>query len=317
MEFQEIKAFTQAGVNVIGNPACVTFVEEFPTDLEMGKAAKMLGSPMTTFIKSTDVPNVFDIRHFSPDGDECHICGHATMAAVELLARNNPSLRNGAHLMINMNPKFGVSANSSIEADISGLNISLKMPAILDLQPMTDPEFYRILCEGLRVAEDDLMKPVYFAPRIRDLVVAFKEADVLLTLDPDFPKLKEMAINGKYVHEGLMGTAPSNLPGFDVINRVFLPGIDVNEDIACGSGNCSVIPLWATKSQGAFEEGKTDFKVVYPYPPGEKGFVGGVQHIKIDVAGKNLILTGQATFEKNIDIQIPPNGTNKKYGPTP
>jgi len=293
MNFYEVRAFTKKGHTVIGNPATVTLVDAFPDDKTMGEAAKKLASPMTTFVRPTEDAKVFEIRHFSPDGDECHICGHATMAAVGLLMRENPGLRNGGEIVFLMNPKFGVSDESRIRARIDGETISLKMPAILDLQPITDPEFYKVLCGGLRVPESALKKPAYFAPRIRDLVVAFNDPDVLLALDPDFPKLKKMATEGKYVHEGLMGTALSNIPGFDVINRVFLPGIDVNEDIACGSGNCSVIPYWALKS-GDFT-GVSDFSVVYPYPPGGKGRVGGIQRISLDTSLAQILLAGEAS----------------------
>lgn len=312
MEFHDIKAFTKEGVNVIGNPASVVIVDAFPDDATMGAAAKKLGSPMTTFVKPTVQPDVFEMRHFSPDGDECHICGHATMAAVELLARQNPGLRNDKHITMLMNPKFGVSDNSKIDAHINGKNISLTMPAILDLQPMTDPAFYKELCAGLRVSEDALEKPVYFAPRIRDLVVAFKDPDVLLKLDPDFPALKKMAIEGPWAHEGLMGTAKSNIAGFDVINRVFLPGIDVNEDVACGSGNCSVIPYWGTKSN-VFDAEREEFKVVYPYPPGQAGYVGGIQGLKLDRDAGTIVLSGEASLDKVVKVELSkgnPPGTN-------
>ena len=305
MRFHKIKAFTQQGMDVIGNPATVMVVEDFPDDSIMGQAAKILAEPMTTFVRATDEDGVYDIRHFSPDGDECHVCGHATMAAAELLARENPALRNRSDIVFKMNPKFGVSDKSIIKAHIDGNTISLTLPAIMDLQPMTDPEFYRLLTEGLRVSEDDLVKPVYFAPRIRDIVVAFKDPNTLLALDPDFPRLKAMAIDSPYLHEGMMGTAPSNIEGFDIINRVFLPGIDVNEDVACGSANCSIIPFWATKCVDAFDAAKKDFRVIYPYPPGAKGYVGGIQHLHIDVQKGEIILTGQASYEASINITLP------------
>jgi PhzF family phenazine biosynthesis protein len=302
MEFHEIKAFTKENEQVLGNPATVTIVKDFPSDVEMGGYAKALASPMTTFLKPLS-EHVYEVRHFSPDGDECHICGHATMAAIEHLLQTKPHLRENVELIVHMNPKFGVSDNSVIKVKTDGKNIALTMPAIMDLQPIDDPEFYHVLCQGLGVAEDDLRKPCYFAPRIRDLVVTFKDPDVLLTLKPDFDKLKDMALHGKFQHEGLMGSAPSNIKGFDVINRVFLPGINVNEDIACGSGNCSVIPYWATKADDAFAADKKDFTVVYPYPPGPTGYVGGVQRITIDKKAGTIDLAGQASYAQSIEIE--------------
>ncbi len=319
MEFHEIKAFTRKGMNVIGNPATVTIVDEFPSDEDMGRAAKKLASPMTTFVRPTETAGVFDVRHFSPDGDECHVCGHATMAAVELLLREKPEFRKNGKMTFKMNPKFGVSSKSEILADIDGDNISLCMPAVIELQEMTDPAFYKELAAGLRVPEDEIVKPVYFAPRVRDLVVCFKNAETLLALEPDFPRLKQMAIAGPFVHEGIMGTAKSVIEGYDVINRVFLPGIDVNEDVACGSANCSVIPFWTVKNKGTFDPAKRDFKVVYPYPPGGEGFVGGVQDLKIDVEKAEITLTGQAHYAKSIKIDLPQQETarERQNGPRP
>lgn len=313
--FHEINAFTRKGMQVLGNPAAVTIVDAFPDDATMGQAAKMLASPMTTFVKPTAEKGVYELRHFSPDGDECHICGHATMAATEQILRETPELRANGNITFKMNPKFGVSAKSEINAKIDGDNISLTMPADVNLQPMTDPEFYKVLCEGLRVQESELMKPVYFSPRIRDLVVGFKNPEVLLALDPDFDKLKKMAIEGKFIHEGLMGTCKSDIDGFDVINRVFLPGIDVNEDVACGSANCSVMPFWAVKNADAFDAGKKDFTVIYPYPPAPAGFVGGVQDLNINVAAEEIILTGQAKYMKSTAIQVLKKNSAVK-GPT-
>jgi len=323
LTFQEIKAFTQTGVKVLGNPAMVTLVDEFPDDKTMGKMAKTLASPMTTFIKPTATPGVYDLRHFSPDGDECHICGHATLAAAEYLAREKPELRKNGQITFKLNPKFGVSAKSEIIADINGSDISMTMPAVTELQPITELEFYKILSAGLNVAESEIMKPVYFAPRTRDLVVAFNDPDVLMTLQPDFKALKDMALKGKYIHEGMMGTAKSNIAGYDIVNRVFLPDINVNEDIACGSANCSIIPFWALKTK-VFDATKKDFSVLYPYPPAAKGFVGGIQQLHLEAAKKEIVLAGQATYAKGVTLtlskkKIMPSNSNqpkaKKFKP--
>jgi PhzF family phenazine biosynthesis protein len=304
MTFQEIRAFTQTGVKALGNPAMVTLVDEFPDDKAMGKMAKTLASPMTTFIKPTTAPGVYDLRHFSPDGGECHICGHATMAAAEFLAREKPELRKNGQITFKLNPKFGVSDKSEIIAVINGNDISMTMPAVTELQPITDPEFYKIISAGLKVAESEITKPAYFAPRTRDLVIAFHDQDVLLTLQPDFKALKEMALKGKYIHEGLMGTAKSTIAGYDIVNRVFLPGINVNEDIACGSANCSIIPFWALKTTGIFDPSQKDFRVLYPYPPGAKDEVGGVQQLHLEAAKKEIVLTGQALYAKTVALGL-------------
>ena len=309
-EFHTIKAFTQKGLKIIGNPASITHVEEFPSDDTMGRAAKILASPMTTFIKQTEKKNVFEIRHFSPDGDECHVCGHATMAATQYLIETGLVSRQDNSVIFKMNPKFAVSTNHEIVAEINDDNISLTLPAVTELEPISDPEFYKILSIALRVPEDEFEKPAYFAPRVRDIVVAFKNQETMLALEPDFEKLKKMALQGKFIHEGMMTTAKSSIAGFDIANRVFLPGIDVNEDVACGSANCSIIPYWVLKS-GLFDDAKRDFNVIYPYPPAGEDYIGGIQKLRLRVDEKEIILTGQALSEKKTSVQVPPKSPEK------
>lgn len=61
IEFHEIKAFTHKGRNVIGNPATVAIVYEFPDDRIMGQITKTLANVMTTFIKPKEMPGVYDL----------------------------------------------------------------------------------------------------------------------------------------------------------------------------------------------------------------------------------------------------------------
>lgn len=313
--FEEINAFTQQGRPALGNPASICLVDHFPHVDVMGQAAKALGTAMTTFISPTGDENVYDIRHFSPDGMENHVCGHATIAAAEFLARQDPALRQGHEIVFKLNPVYGINQDNAFKARIQGHDISLTVPAILDMREMTDPEFYKLLTEALRIDADDIDGAVYYAPRILNYVVAFKDEDTFMHMSPDFEKLKKLAVSDDYKHEGIMATFASAANGtindaeneFDIMTRVFLPIIGVDEDVACGSANCSVIPYWTMKRKGVFPDDKTEFKAIFPYPPEmANGMEGGLQTLQINHEDEEIILTGQATFKKSYDLAVTP-----------
>jgi PhzF family phenazine biosynthesis protein len=298
-KFQEINAFTREGENVIGNPATICLVDEFPNLEEMGDCAKQLGTPMTTFLKPTDDPLSFEIRHFSPDGEENHVCGHASVAAAEYLARLDPDLRDDKTITFKLNPKFGINSDNAFYLKVSGQDISLTMPAVTELERVDDPEFYTLLADALNIDETDIVKPCYYAPRIINYVVELKDGKTLLDMQPDFEKLKTLAASEKFSHEGIMATTPSPHDSFDILNRVFLPIIGVDEDLACGSANCSIIPYWAMIKDNAFPDSQDTFNVLFPYPPSlADGFVGGIQDLELDRDKKEVTVTGQAAWQK-------------------
>ncbi len=313
--FHEIRAFTLAGAPVLGNPAMICLVDDFPEDSVMEESARILNSPMTSFVRRTNDPYVFEIRHFSPDGKENHVCGHATVAASELLAQLNPELRKGAEIEFRLNPKYAINQNNAFYAEIHGADISLIMPAVVELQAVTDPQFYTRLAEALGIAEDKIIYPAYFAPRIINYVVEIADEKTLLSMQPDFAKLKALALSQDFRHEGIMATVKSETQGYDILTRVFLPVIDVDEDIACGSANCSVIPYWTLMRPGVFPEEQNNFNVLFPYPPVlDSGKVGGVQHLSININSQEIMLTGQATKCREVTLTIE-RKTDKKPPP--
>lgn len=294
---------------MIGNPAAICLVDRFPEERVMGEAAFRLQSPMTSFVRRTSDPHVFEIRHFAPDGKENHVCGHATLAAAELLARNNPDFRKGATITFKLNPKFKINPANAFTARIDGNDIHLTVPAVTEMQRVDDPEFYRALADTLGVAETDFTGPAYYVPRIINYVVGLRDQDALIKMKPDFAKLKVLAASAKFPHEGIMATAKSDFPGYDIMTRVFLPIIGVDEDVACGSANCSVVPYWALKRQGEFDLAKTMFRAMFPYPPrAHDGVVGGVQDLSFDAAKKEVTIKGQAAYQRAFVLNIGPKG---------
>lgn len=296
--FTSINAFSHAKYNAVGNPASICLVEQFPDNALMGQAAKILGAPMTSFITATGTPDTFEIRHFSPDGLENHVCGHASIAASEFLARLHPEYRQGREIVFNLNPRYAINAGNEFRAYIQGPDITLTMPAITELERVDDPDFYKSLAKALGIRKSDIDGAAYYAPRIINYVIGIKSERKLNNIKPDFNKLTALAKSANFPHEGIMLTAKPKSGPHDLATRVFLPVIGVDEDIACGSSMCSVIPYWIMKRPDTFPKVQRDFKNVFPYPPVKKNRqVGGIQHIFMDEAKGEIRLTGQASYQ--------------------
>lgn len=330
-EFHVLNAFTDRYENTLGNPASICIVDSFPSDTAMGDMAKRLGTAMTTFLRRTDRKDVYEVRHFSPDGNENHICGHALVAATEHLARTYPEFRAGRDVTYLVNPKYRLNATNSMKAHIAENKISLSLPAVFELQEVRATDFYRDLSNSLNIPEDRILRPAYFAPRANNYLVIVETADDIVSLKPDFGKLNALSHAKEFLPQasGDSGedkivpfwvlTARAAGGNFDILNRVFSPDIGVDEDPACGSANCSAIPYWGLIDRDFSAAGKKDFKVLYPYPPGGEGCVGGVQRIRLNMAWKEIILTSEATFKKIVTLQPPAedNVLHRKKGPAP
>jgi hypothetical protein len=136
-----------------------------------------------------------------------------------------------------------------------------------------------------------------FSTNIRDYVIEISDTDTLSAISPDFTALKELAESERYSHEGLMLTAAvdDEDSSFDIHSRAFLPITGVNEDIACASANCSIIPYWEGK--GLLPKNKDGrFRCLFPYPPGPEGYYGGVQIISFDSSRNLILVTAEAAL---------------------
>jgi predicted PhzF superfamily epimerase YddE/YHI9 len=137
----------------------------------------------------------------------------------------------------------------------------------------------------------DTITSICFSKNIRDYVVGLTDEHVLESLNPNFEAMRSMAEKGKYKHEGLMVSAQSDDPVWDLKVRVFLPITGVNEDIACGSGNCSIIPFWYNRGLNSHDP---SYRSVFPYPPHPEK-LGGIQFVRYDPEQNNVTIAAEAT----------------------
>ena len=81
MELTVVDAFTS--VPFTGNPAAIAILDTFPDDSVMQVVAREMNLSETAFAVARDDGD-FDLRWFTPTV-EVELCGHATLAAANLL----------------------------------------------------------------------------------------------------------------------------------------------------------------------------------------------------------------------------------------
>jgi PhzF family phenazine biosynthesis protein len=297
-----VNAFTDDRVRTLGNPAGIVFASPLPSEEDMAEIARQAGQPMTAFLEPLDSSNTnYKLRYYDLGGRECHICGHATVAASAQIVALHPEL-DGHEFTFQLNPAQFGGQQRELKTRVNGTHISIDLfPSILEHE--NDPVLIETISRGLGIRPEDI-DSVAFSTNVRDYVVGLKDYRVLEAMTPDFDFLRDMAEQGPYQHEGMMVSAPADpAGGYDLAVRVFLPITGVNEDIACGSGNCSIIPYWVQKG---LKGGDTHFSTYFPYPPGPQGYIGGVQEVTYDVAGKTITIDSQARPDQPLIVTIEP-----------
>lgn len=303
----QANAFTSSEHLTLGNPAAVVFTEEMMTNERMSEIAKLTRLPMTAFVMSkSETDNEFILRYFDPEGQECHICGHATVVTTQILVEQNPNLK-ASTLRFYLNPLLFDGKEEFLETQVDGQGkISISLPSS-DLEARNSDQVLKLTVAKSLNIEPEFIANIYFSTNIRDYVVEISDPLVLEACQPDFNFMKDMANNGAYQHEGLMVTSKSNDDAWDIKVRVFLPKTGVNEDIACGSGNCSIIPYWYDKG---FNPNHGEYKSVFPYPNDPEN-LGGIQLVRYSPENKRVTIICEAETKGSSDLQLSTSAGHK------
>ena len=74
-----------------------------------------------------------------------------------------------------------------------------------------------------------------------DYLVEVADEAAVLSLQPDFEKMKTLGVRGVIV------TARADAQDVDFVSRCFFPGLGINEDPVTGSAHCCLGPYWGSK----------------------------------------------------------------------
>ncbi len=248
----QVDAFTDRRFS--GNPAAVCLLHEPAAEGWMQSLAAEMNLSETAY----PVPRrdgSFDLRWFTPT-IEVDLCGHATLATAHILWETG---RLGEDEPARFHTRSGL-----LGARPDGGWIEMDFPAV-PTQPVEAPEgLLDALCvEAVAVHRAG---PDY-------LVEVPSESDVQ-EAGPDLVALAEVQARG------VMVTARTSLPGYDVVSRFFGPAAGIPEDPVTGSAHCALGPYWGAKL------GKSELMAF------QASSRGGT--VRVRVKGDRVLLSGQA-----------------------
>ena len=214
LPFFQVDAFAQKPLT--GNPAAVMPLERWLDDSVMQAIAAENNLSETAFTVPSQHDGIdFDLRWFTPTA-EVEMCGHATIAS-------------GHILMTGSSVRFSTKAGIMQVSRRDGL-LELDMPAA-KLTKVDEPE----LCDALGLPES----PVWLADGYNDAaVIEVADERAVRQLKPDFRALKT-------IHRMPVVTARGER--HDVVSRVFVPYLGIDEDPVTGSAHAALVPYWTER----------------------------------------------------------------------
>lgn len=219
LPFFQVDAF--ASKPLTGNPAAVMPLERWLDEAVMQAIAAENNLSETAFTVPSEGEDAdFDLRWFTPAA-EVEMCGHATIAS-------------GHILMAGSSVRFATKSGIMTVSRRDGL-IELDLRAA-QLTKVHEPE----LCAALGLPDS----PVWLADGYNDAaIIEVRDEAAVRALRPDFRALKA-------IHRMPVVTAPGQR--HDIVSRVFVPYLGIDEDPVTGSAHAALVPYW-TKRLGRNE----------------------------------------------------------------
>ena len=199
-----------------GNPAAVMPLDKWLDEGLMQAIAAENNLSETAFTVPSEGDDAdFDLRWFTPTA-EVELCGHATLAA-------------GHILMTGQSVRFSTQAGTLIVSRRNGL-LELDIPAP-PLTEVHEPELNRTL----GIADG----PAWHAEGCNDAaIIELADEAAVRGVTPDFAALKG-------IHRMAVVTARGDT--HDVVDRVFVPYLGIDEDPVTGSAHAALASYWSQR----------------------------------------------------------------------
>lgn len=226
----QVDSFTREKLH--GNPAGVVPDADGLTEEQMQRIARELNNSETAFIFKSDSPDYdVEVRFFTPTA-EVPICGHATIAAHYIYAKERDS--HGGRVI--QKTKAGIlPVDVVLEEKDYSIVMTQGKPEVSE--PLND-KVRKQIADGLGITEQDLCKeyPIAIASTGHSKVmVPIYSTELLHHLTPKNDKLteisKQIGCNGYY--------AFTLNPQDEILvhGRMFAPAIGIAEDPVTGNAN--------------------------------------------------------------------------------
>jgi PhzF family phenazine biosynthesis protein len=245
LPFFQVDAFADRPLT--GNPAAVMPLERWLDDATMQAIAAENNLSETAFtVPSESGEADYRLRWFTPTA-EVELCGHATLAA--------------GHVLIHSEPVRFATKSGELVVGRRGDLLELDLPAA-PLEQVHEPE----LCRALGLAD----APVQLAKGCNDAaIIEVGEEATVRGLKPDFGALGAIR---------RMAVVTARGTEHDIVSRVFVPYLGIDEDPVTGSAHAALAPYWASRL------GRSEFTAL------QASARTGVLHCRLE--GDRVILGG-------------------------
>jgi PhzF family phenazine biosynthesis protein len=246
LPFFQVDAFADRPLT--GNPAAVMPLDRWLDDALMQAIAAENNLSETAFTVPSEKDGVdFDLRWFTPTS-EVDMCGHATLAA--------------GHVLIHSEPVQFAARCGILTVKRHSDRLELEMAAA-KLTEVREPDLYAAL--GLPEA------PAWLADGYNDaVIIELADEAAVRAVQPDFKALAK-------IHRMPVVTARGTT--HDVMSRVFVPYLGIDEDPVTGSAHAALAPYWVPRL------GRNEFTAL------QASTRTGVLHCRLD--GDRVGLGGQ------------------------
>lgn len=209
-----------------GNPAGVVLNADSLSEKEMLAIAKEVGYSETAFIMDSKQAN-FKLRFFTPTA-EVDLCGHATIAAFNLL-RDLGLIDKGNYLQ---------------ETKAGNLNIKVQAESVYMEQ--NKPKYFELIdkkeikkCFKSETRNYLKEMPVQIVSTgLKDIILAVQDLETLMNLKPNLKSIEK--ISEKYDVVGIHAFSLETINDVEAHARNFAPRYGINEESATGTSNCAL-----------------------------------------------------------------------------
>ena len=245
--FFQVDAFAAAPLT--GNPAAVMPLERWLDDPLMQAIAAENNLSETAFTVPCEREEAdYELRWFTPTS-EVELCGHATLAAGHILMHSAPV-------------RFATGAAGTLVVSRRGDLLELDLPAAR-LSEVSEPE----MCRALGLPADST---AWFAEGCNDAaIVEVADEAAVRAVAPDFKALAT-------IHRMAVVTARGDSE--DVVSRVFVPYLGIDEDPVTGSAHAALAVYWSERL------GRSEFTAL------QASRRTGLLHCRLD--GERVLLGG-------------------------
>ena len=249
--FFQVDAFAERPLT--GNPAAVMPLEHWIDDALLQGIATENNLSETAFTIPSEKEGVdFDLRWFTPTA-EVDLCGHATLAS-------------GHILMTGQSVRFSTRSGMLIVSRQDDL-LELDMRAA-NLSEVREPELFAAL--GLPEGT------AWLADGYNDAaIIEVADEGAVRACTPDFASLKKVP---------RMAVVTARGTKHDIVSRVFVPYLGIDEDPVTGSAHAALVPYW-TKRLGRHEftalQASARSGVLHCRQQGDRAVLGGHCHTVI------------------------------------